>query len=189
MPDKMSKGFYMGGYIAGFVLAFITMTAAIVFLVISISQHPDDFPWLAFGFFALAFLPMVFSIVVYMMFLYRMWSAIQDGFARTTPGKAVGFMFIPIFNFYWIFQVILGFAEDYNRYIARHQIKLPPLDEQLFLYYPIAILCTMVPFVGGMAALAGFVLLLMIMGKVCDAVNALPARQVSMPAQNTMLPQ
>jgi hypothetical protein len=36
--------------------------------------------------------------------LWKMWSSIQDGNARTTPGKAIGFLFIPFFNIYWIFK-------------------------------------------------------------------------------------
>jgi len=173
MPNKMSKGFYIGGYITGYILFAIMLTIAIVAIIFSVSQHPDDPPLVALGLMGIAFLPLIFSVVVYSMFIYRMWAAIQDGYARTTPGKAVGFIFIPFFNFYWIFQVFQGFAEDYNRYLARRQLNLPRLDEQLFLYYPIAILCTIVPFVGGLAALAGIVLLVLIISKTCDAVNAL----------------
>ena len=45
-----------------------------------------------------------------------MWAAIQDGYARTTPGKAIGFMFIPFFNIYWMFQAIWGYSKDYNNF-------------------------------------------------------------------------
>jgi|SRR5260370_22255890 len=187
MPKMMSKGFYIAGYLAGYILSVLLLIIAFVgmiFYYVSPHSDPNDLPWISFGLMVLAFLPLIFSIVVYMMFIYRMWAAIQDGHARMTPGKAVGFMFIPLFNFYWIFQAFQGFAEDYNQYLARRQLNLPRLDEQLFLYYPIAILCTIVPFVGGLAALAGIVLLVLIISKTCDAVNALataPRAPITMP--------
>ena len=47
--------------------------------------------------------------------LFRAWKVIQAGGARTTPGKAVGLLFIPIFNFYWIFVAYYGWAIDWTR--------------------------------------------------------------------------
>ena len=45
----------------------------------------------------------VIASVVFMCFLlHSCWRIIQDGEARTTPDKSVGFIFIPFFNFYWL---------------------------------------------------------------------------------------
>jgi hypothetical protein len=184
MPNKMSKGFYIGGYITGFVLSTILFIIAYVAVLFSVSQHPNDPPLMALGLMGIAMLPLLLCVVVYCMFIYRMWAAIQDGQARMTPGKAVGFMFIPFFNLYWIFPVFQGFAQDYNKYIARRQLNLPRLDEQLFLFYPISILCTIIPFLGGLIALVSVVLLILIIVKTCDAVNALataPQAPMTMP--------
>jgi hypothetical protein len=60
------------------------------------------------------------SQVLEYILLYKLWKNIQDGYASTTAGKAVGFMFIPFFNFYWFFRVYWGLAKDLNRYIDRH---------------------------------------------------------------------
>ena len=59
-----------------------------------------------------------YGVVTY-VYLYRAWYYIQDipGLARTTPGAAVGMLFIPFFNLYWIFNVFPGWATDYNRYL------------------------------------------------------------------------
>lgn len=92
--------------------------------------------------------------------LYKCWKSIQDGNARTTPGKAVGLLFVPLFNLYWVFNVIPGFATDYNRYIQRHRVETNPLSQNL-------ILASMV--VPGL----GLFLWWVVIGKLCDAINAI----------------
>lgn len=71
-------------------------------------------------------------VVLYVLY-YKMWAAIQDGHARTTPPMAVGFLFIPLFNLYWRFQAVWGFSKDCNRYIERHSSNARKLPEGLFL--------------------------------------------------------
>ena len=57
----------------------------------------------------------IFSAVYAYIILYRAWYILQPGGARTSPGQAVGFCFIPIFNIYWIFNVYSGWATDWTR--------------------------------------------------------------------------
>ena len=54
----------------------------------------------------------IFSLVV----LHTAWKSIQDGNAFTTPGKAVGYLFIPFFNYYWIFIAYRRLFIDMNTY-------------------------------------------------------------------------
>lgn len=74
------------------------------------------------------YLPLMTSAVLEYILLYKYWQNIQDGFASTTPGKAVGFMFIPFFNFYWMFRVFWGLAKDLNRYIVHHFSDRPQIS-------------------------------------------------------------
>ena len=60
------------------------------------------------------------STVLDFILLYYFWKMIQDGRASTTPGKAVGFLFIPFFNFYWVFRALYCLARDQNSFIAYH---------------------------------------------------------------------
>ncbi len=53
---------------------------------------------------------MIYGMVILAILVYKIWVPIQDGDVRTTPGKACGFMFIPFFNFYWIFQAYWGWS-------------------------------------------------------------------------------
>lgn len=95
---------------------------------------------------------MIAGIVFEMILLYRMWDLIQDGHARTTPGKAVGFLFIPLFNFYWVFVSIYGLSCDLNAHAARSGIPAPRASEGLGLAVAIMRICACglvwVPIVG-----------------------------------------
>lgn len=94
------------------------------------------------------------EIVAMCFFWHRAWRSIQDGRARTTPGKAVGFMFIPVFNLYWAFVLLAGFAKDYNAFCRRHHItgRPEPLPEGYFLtvavMWVIVVLLRWLPIIG-----------------------------------------
>jgi hypothetical protein len=51
-------------------------------------------------------------IIAAAMLHYRCWKAIPADIARTSPGAAVGLLFVPFFNFYWVFVSYAGLAED-----------------------------------------------------------------------------
>lgn len=56
------------------------------------------------------------------MAAWRNWEIIQGRGARTTPQKAILFLFIPFFNAYWIWVAAPGLAADYNRFAnAEHE--------------------------------------------------------------------
>jgi hypothetical protein len=112
--------------------------------------------------------------VVFAVLIYKMWAAIQDGHARTTPGRALGFLFIPVFNIYWAFQALWGFAKDYNSFIERHTLNLRRLPEGLFLAYVVLCFTTWIPFLGWFLMAANIVVGALMIAKICDAVNALP---------------
>lgn len=65
---------------------------------------------------------MAVTTVFWCILLYRHWFVLQGHGARTTPGRAVGFGFIPVFCFYWWFVAYAGLATDTNRYLAESGI-------------------------------------------------------------------
>lgn len=76
---------------------------------------------------SIAFAAGVVAIVFFCQMLYRFWCIAYDaGVARTEPGKAVGFLFIPFFNFYWVFVSLRGLCLDYNRYCETNGINNYP---------------------------------------------------------------
>lgn len=116
--------------------------------------------------------------VVWWVFVYRMWASIPDDYARMTPGKAVGLSFIPAFNIYWIFPVFRGFAKDFNRLIAQRSLDIRPLPVALFTAFPILLIASAVfsrfPVVYLPLWWSWYFILLAIVAKSCDAINALP---------------
>ncbi|MEO0414308.1 MAG: DUF4339 domain-containing protein [Verrucomicrobiota bacterium] len=57
-------------------------------------------------------------IVMMLIYTYRMWAYINElPGIRTTPGKAVGFLFIPFFNIYWFFVAFYSWSTEYNRFL------------------------------------------------------------------------
>jgi len=76
---------------------------------------------------------LILSLAASLLCVYKMWSALQDGKASTSPGMAVGFLFVPVFNFYWSFRVFYGFAREHNALVARQALNVPPLPAGLYL--------------------------------------------------------
>lgn len=115
----------------------------------------------------------VTSVVFFYLMLYRFWELIQDGDARTTPGKAVGFCFIPAFQLYWIFVAVWGLAKDLNAYIDDRRIEAPRPSEGLALTYCILICCTVIPFIGIAVGIAALVLWVIVLKQFKDAAVAI----------------
>ncbi|MGE9270364.1 MAG: DUF4339 domain-containing protein [Verrucomicrobiales bacterium] len=86
----------------------------------------------------LGFLLFTLNVIPVYIALYRAWACVQPGgLARSTPGKAIGFLFIPFFNLYWIFQAFYGLAKDWNQTVSHYQdLKAcPRLSEGVFLTF------------------------------------------------------
>ncbi|MBN4066479.1 hypothetical protein JYU14_00135 [Simkania negevensis] len=69
----------------------------------------------------------VLAVIFAAIFHYRCWAAIPAEHRRTSPAKAVGFLFIPFYNFYWVFVSFRGLAIDVNKYadsIGREDLKV-----------------------------------------------------------------
>lgn len=79
--------------------------------------------------------------------LERMWRAIQDGQTTITVKQAIGFLFIPLFNIYWIFRTWASFPTEFNRYVERYDLPVPPLARNFFVAYPVLILLAAVLYV------------------------------------------
>lgn len=98
---------------------------------------------LGFYLFILGFF--IAAIVLHFMLIYKMWAAINDGQSWTTPGKAIGFLFIPFVGFFYAIWNFIKYPEEYNNYVARHGLNIAPLSSGIFYIYGII---SVIPFVG-----------------------------------------
>ena len=121
----------------------------------------------------------LFGSILYLVLIYKAWECIQDGHARTTPGKAVGYLFIPFYDIYWVFQAIPGFADDYNAYLDRRKISAPKLGKGLFLALAILQLLSAIPYLGAIFLLPLMPISCIVVAKLCAAINALPETAAS----------
>lgn len=101
--------------------------------------------------------------------LYRAWSCLQPGgLARTTPGKGIGFLFIPIFNLYWLFMAFNGLAKDWNQTTSTYSDlqAAPKLSEGVFLTFCIG--CFLPPL--------SLIMLFPVMSQMCKGINFFASR-------------
>lgn len=156
--------------------------------------------------FAAADVFLVCSVAIELMLFYKMWAAIKDSQTTISPGRAVGFLFVPVFNIYWALLMLTGFTEDCNSFIIRRSIRAEKLPMTLFLIYAVLFMATAMfvtipmicvfPLTGRMssafisyslaswvlvsiAAAAGighFITYILVAFKTCNAVNALSER-------------
>lgn len=59
------------------------------------------------------------ALVFMFILMYKFWQVVQDGKASTSAGKAIGLMFIPVFNFFWVYRLYFNLSLELNRYIER----------------------------------------------------------------------
>jgi hypothetical protein len=99
----------------------------------------------------------------FLMNLYRGWSCLRAGAPRTTPGSAVGLLFVPLYNFYWIFVAVAGLPKDWNRIVSQYEDlrNAPRLSENVFLLYAI----------GMFVAPLALIMIFPMMSQLCQGIN------------------
>jgi|TARA_B100000315_G_scaffold254050_1_gene294236 hypothetical protein len=110
------------------------------------------------------------AFVIGFIIQYKAWTIIQEK-ARTTPGKAIGFQFIPFFNFYWIFVAYKGLAEDINKYNLENNVNSPPVSEDKGLWIGILYICSIIPFVNIVIGIAQIIVMFLFMQDVKNAIK------------------
>lgn len=173
----LSRSFYAGSLYSLFGVSMITLIAVVL---LSLTGN-WRFDAVSATLLIVTGLMVIAGAVILMRFVYRMWAALRGKGARTTPGKAVGLLFVPIFNVYWGFQVFPGFATDFNRVAAARGVTAR-LPWGLYLAYPIVVWLALVPVAGVFLTPVSLAILLAIVAKGADAASALAAAPVKVGA-------
>jgi hypothetical protein len=167
--NKVSKGLFLGSVGIGFGIA----TVLVILANVRIRTGSSQGVLLLFG---LSCIPMLYGAIFMVVLWYKSWAAIQDGHARTTPGKAIGFLFIPFFDFYWLFQAVWGLSKDFNAYLQRNSIPAPRLPEGVFLAYCILCFTTWIPILGLVLLVVNCIMALIMVSALCDGINAVAGK-------------
>jgi hypothetical protein len=177
---RVSLPLYVSSIAVGQLLGGPLFLFGVILFAISSNSYSSDSSSIVYGLMiAVGVILMLTASILYLVLIYKAWESIQDGYARTTPGQAVGFLFIPFYNFYWIFQAIPGFADDYNAYLIRAKISAPPLDKGLLQAQAILQVLSAIPYLGMIFALALMPINCIVAAKICTAINALPETAAS----------
>jgi hypothetical protein len=80
----------------------------------------------------LAITAAVLAQIGFLILLYQAWASIQDGHTGVSASRAIGLLFVPVFNLYWVFVALRGFATAFNVYVDRHGLAIKKLEPGLF---------------------------------------------------------
>ena len=163
---RMSKPFYMLSFLGVIIFPVIF---GIIFRALGMNIEEYRRPLMA--------AVLVYMVIIYLVFVWRIWTALQDGSARTTPLKASLFLLIPIFNIYWVFEAFPGFVDEYRAYTERNGFSVPRLEKGFFVVYgllfALSMLTFIIPFLNMMVFMAMYISLLIVVWQAVNAVNAL----------------
>jgi Protein of unknown function (DUF2510) len=125
----------------------------------------------------------LFTLIYQGLKFSKLPEAKQDDFRA---GKAIGFMFIPFFNWYWQFRFALGLTDRLN-FQFRLRGKRPPVSRGLALASAIVLL---IPYVG---LISWLILMPIVAGQWQSATNRLAAEReaglwAGLPAPSAALP-
>jgi hypothetical protein len=106
-----------------------------------------------------------------LVYVHRAWQLLQPTQTTITPGQAVGFMFIPLFNLYWMFIAYHKWAVEWNNTCRRHPslTYAPKGSEGAFLAMAICYCASIV--LSFLGILSSAVLYIIGMKSMCDAIN------------------
>lgn len=93
------------------IAAFLYVIFSVASGIVAMTDYGDD--WIIYA--VISMILWVPMTVFESLILHRGWAAVQDGQTDVSPGKAVGFGFIPFFSLYWNFVANVGLMRHFNR--------------------------------------------------------------------------
>jgi hypothetical protein len=123
--------------LAAGIAQIVTMVAGIVLVIVGSVMGGDEggiFAGVGVGVFGLWYLLVLAYGIVNLVWLHKFWSWIPPEQRYTgmwkkyiSPGAAIGFMFVPYFNIYWMFVIYLGIADIMERLRVQYPSSKGPV--------------------------------------------------------------
>ena len=123
----------------------------------------------------LAIVPLILTLIFTARFHYKCWKAVPASFARLTPGKAVGYLFIPFFNLYWSFPSFYGLAQDCSVLAKDKGLRgftsLPGLGLTYAILFGVNILTANIPVLSLFVVIAQFIMWILLYHSILGVLN------------------
>jgi len=116
----------------------------------------------------------IFSLIL----IYNLWKLIPLEIRETTPGRAVGFTFIPFFNIYWYFVAFLSLAKSLNVVIDKNQVRTNRIDEGFVLTFCILFIFHFIPYINILTSLVSIPFFIITLKQMKNAGKAIVQQQI-----------
>lgn len=117
---------------------------------------------------------MIAITIMILLFLQRCFERIPPQYRETEPWQ-VWLMLIPFFNIVWIFFIYPKLAQAYQRYFyAMGRYDVGDCGYQLALWYCILSCCSMIPYIGVIPGMAGFIVWIIFLVKAKELRDQIP---------------
>jgi hypothetical protein len=150
-------------YVALLVLGFIPFIIGAASLISSSSSYNSGNE-LFLIVMVIGFLIFLIAQVYFMVMLYRVWHYAINESKRLkltptieTPGMAIGYLFIPFYNFYWVFKSYGKISNDLNA-IAKAKMSNETISNGLGIGISVLCLMGIIPYVGFVTGFVAIVL-------------------------------
>lgn len=117
---------------------------------------------------------MILGVIFLSLLQHKCWNSLPAEFRATTPGKAVGFMFIPFFNFYWAFVSWPKLSEGLTNW-QKSSGENPTDTKGLGITFAVLFVCHstigMIPVLGILIRIAMVVIFILYYRKLVSGIN------------------
>ena len=122
-----------------------------------------------------AIIPGILAAIFVAILHYRCWKALPEGYARLTPGMAVGLLFVPFFGFYWAFPSFYGLAQDCANWARikglRGYTHLPALGLTYAILSVVSCVVILIPFLNFLVQVGAFVIWILLYRGILAVLN------------------
>lgn len=105
-------------------------------------------PIITYSSFILLSFPATFAFIYFLEFIYYGWKIIEDNPESVPATKAVGYLFIPFYNFYWILVSFKTLTVGSNQLLKRISPNNSLMSESIPVAFGVFFILTCVPFLG-----------------------------------------
>lgn len=159
-PDKQEPI----GWIAALVAMSMLTPVSVFFLIDGV--HYDVIVPLLLG-----LMTLIAAAVFCSILHYKCWAAVPQQYRCTTPARAIGFLFIPFYNFYWAFITWPKLVDG----LVSAGFKLPSSARHLAIVNAVVFVCSMtiglIPGFDLLATIAQLVIFILLYRQLVAAIN------------------